>query len=165
MKEENFASAMEVVTAYERISGARLNLEKSTIVQLDDSLEPPWLRQTGCKVAEPDEVIVYLGSPIGYRLSANREMAFVLGKVRNRLCFWANRMLTMHGHLTLMKHVLRAIPVFHLMTLKLLKDGFESLEGLCREFLWGKNDQGQTRQPLVAWETITHCNIDGGLAI
>lgn len=165
MNEENFKVAMEVVSTYERILGARLNLEKSTIIQLDASLKLAWLRETGCKVTSVDEVIVYLGIPIGYRLSASREMEFVLEKVQRRLYHWSNRMLTMQGRLVLMKHVLRAIPIFHLMTLKLLKDGFLSLEGLCREFLWGKNDQGNPRQPLIAWDTITHGNTRGGLEI
>lgn len=31
--------------------------------------------------------------------------------------------------------------------------------------MWGKNDQGNTRQPLVAWETITPRNVNVGLKI
>lgn len=52
-----------------------------------------------------------------------------------------------------------------MMMLKFLKDGFGRLEGLCKEFLWGKNDQGKPRQPLVAWEMITQHTIVGGLEI
>lgn len=44
MSKDNFKAAMEVIATYERISGAKLNLEKSMIVQLDDSPEPAWLR-------------------------------------------------------------------------------------------------------------------------
>lgn len=36
MTEDNFAAAMEVIATYKRISGAKLNLEKSTIIQLDE---------------------------------------------------------------------------------------------------------------------------------
>lgn len=82
-------------------------------------------------MAEPDEVIVYLGSLIGNRLSASREMEFIVGKVKKRLCHQANTFLAMQGRLTLMKHVLRAIPIFHRMALKLLKDVFSRLESLC----------------------------------
>lgn len=140
MTKDNFKAAMEVVSTYTRILGACLNLENLTIVQLDDSPEPTWLWKIDCKIAKPDKMIVYLGSPIEHRLSIIREMKFILGKVQKRLSHYANRLLTMEGRLTLMKHVLYAIPVFHLMTLKLLKDGFGRLEGLCREFMWGKND-------------------------
>lgn len=34
-----------------------------------------------------------------------------------------------------MKHVLRALPVYHLMALDLNKYGFKELGGLCREFI------------------------------
>lgn len=71
-----------MVATYERISDARLNLTKSTIVQLGDSPKSPWLRTTDYKVVDVNEVIIYLESPTGHRLSASKEMEFLLRKVR-----------------------------------------------------------------------------------
>lgn len=95
-----------------------------------------------------------------------KETKFVLEKVRKRFSHWANRILRMQERLALLKHVLRVIPVFHLMAFKLLKNGFiRQVEDLCQEFLWGKNDEGKAKIPLVAQETITQRNKLGGLAI
>lgn len=52
---------MEIVHVFERISGARLNFEKSTIVSLDDDPPQPWIINSGCKIARPREVLLYLG--------------------------------------------------------------------------------------------------------
>lgn len=54
--EENFKEAREVIVVYERISRARLNLEKSIIMPLEDDLYPDWFARIGCKVAQPGEV-------------------------------------------------------------------------------------------------------------
>lgn len=53
-----------------------------------------------------------------------------------------------------MRHILKAIPVFHLMDLAMNLDGFKMLETMCREFVWGPGEQGDPKVPLVAWDTI-----------
>lgn len=74
-------------------------------------------------------------------------------------------MLTLQGQLVLLKHVLRAIPVFYFMALSLNKDGLRDLEQICRDFLWGPGESGHPRVPLVAWATISQPMADGGLGI
>lgn len=61
----NFVAAKEALSLYERISRGKLNMEKSTLVPIDDHPPPAWLADTGCRVARPKEIIKYLGSPIG----------------------------------------------------------------------------------------------------
>lgn len=69
----------------------------------------------------------------------------------------------MQGRVVILRCVLRAMPVYHLMSLCMLKDGFKRLEDLYREFLWGLGDNGDPKVPLVAWSTITKSTKDGGL--
>lgn len=83
--EGNFREAMNVISYYERISRAKLSLEKSTIIQPDDQLEPEWLHHVGCKVAARDEVVVYLCYPIGANLLPSQEVEFLVAKVRKWL--------------------------------------------------------------------------------
>lgn len=64
-----------------------------------------------------------------------------------------------------MLHMLRAIPIYRCMAIKLLKDGYDRLEAVYMEFLWGQNDQGNAKVPLAAWTTISHPLIEGGLGI
>lgn len=49
--EESFQAAREAIAIYERISGDRLNLDKSTIVPMHDGDVPDWFSWTGYKVA------------------------------------------------------------------------------------------------------------------
>lgn len=84
-------------------------------------------------------------------------------KVRKQLKHWENRMLTMQGRVVLLQSVLRAMLVYHLMSLCMLKDGFKRLEDLCKEFLWGVEESGDPKLPFVAWLTITKSAMDGGL--
>lgn len=53
-----------------------------------------------------------------------QEAEFLLDKVRKRVNHWAYHLLMMQGQIVLMRHVLPAMPVFHLMALDLNKDGF-----------------------------------------
>lgn len=65
--------------------GAKLNLDKSTILPLDEEPIPTWYVHTGCKVAHPGEVLTYLGSPVGYKISASKEVEFLFDKVCKRI--------------------------------------------------------------------------------
>lgn len=65
--------------------GARLNLEKSTILQLDEKPQPEWFFECGCKIALSREILVYLGCLVGVKLPASQEVNFLLDKVRNIL--------------------------------------------------------------------------------
>lgn len=49
--EENFQEAWKVIGIFEHILGARLNLDKSTIVLMYDGKNPKWFLRTGCKIA------------------------------------------------------------------------------------------------------------------
>lgn len=65
----------------------------------------------------------------------------------------------------LLKHMLRAMHVYHFMALTLNKDGLVELKQICRGFLWSLDEQGQPKVPLVAWATISQLMADGGLGI
>lgn len=78
---ENFMETRAIIAVYERISGVRLNLEKSTIVPLEDDLCPDWFFWIGCKISQPREVLTFLGCPIGVKLMASKEAEFFMDKV------------------------------------------------------------------------------------
>jgi hypothetical protein len=116
--EDNFHTAvMDCLHIFERISGARVNLDKSTIVQLDSRMQPAWFSLAGCKIAASGQVLKYLGCQFGRNLTQQQEVNFVLEKVRKHLRHWSNRLLTMSSKLIAIKHILCAIPVFYLMIL------------------------------------------------
>jgi hypothetical protein len=142
-----------------------LNLGKSKLIQLDPNPELDWFRRSGCTIAEDREVLKSLGIPFGKKVTAKQEINFVLGKVRKRLRTWSFRLLPMASRILALQHVLRAIPAYFLMTLSFTKDGFNQLETVCRQFLWGSQPSGNPKMPLVAWNKITTSKLEGGLGI
>lgn len=51
--------------------------------------------------------------------------------------------------------------VYHLMSMTLNSQCFDDLEGISRDFLWGKNKDGETRKALVAWNDIALNKVGG----
>lgn len=137
--EDNFKVALDVIVVYERISGARLNLENSIILQLDKEVELAWFSGLGCRITQQDEILVYLGT-MEVKLLALKEANFLLDQIRKQITHWNNHMLSMQGHLVLLRHVLWVVQIYHLMAMTLNKGGFDDLEKLCREFIWGLGD-------------------------
>lgn len=80
---------------------------------------------TGCRIAKARKIISFLGCPIGVQISIDKETKYLMDKVRKRVSHWANKLLTLQGRVVLVKDVLQAIPIYHLMVLTLkdvLKD-------------------------------------------
>jgi acyl-CoA-binding protein len=57
------------------------------------------------------------------------------------------------------------MPVFFLMILDLTQEAFRRLEAICRVFLWGSNEAGNPKIPLVAWNRLTKPKPQGGLGL
>ncbi|KAL3680547.1 hypothetical protein R1sor_023503 [Riccia sorocarpa] len=55
------------------------------------------------------------------------------------------------------------MPLYQLMTVGLTNEGLDGLEKLCRQFLWGWQEQGTPRTALVAWERVAQAKSNGGL--
>lgn len=145
--ETKFTIARETIQHYKNNSGALLNIQKSKIIPiyLTDGKYPEWLQDTGCKIAKEREITEYLGCPIGYKVRPSHEVAFLVGKLRKLLCHWTTKSLTI-----LLKHVLRSIHTYHLMSLELFKTGYKEMEKVCRRFLWGSSQSGVHKKALIA---------------
>lgn len=163
--EENFHKVTLLIALYECISGAKLNLHKSVLIQLNNSPPLDWFSRVGSKIAVRGEIIKYLGCPINFNLSPNKIPRFLLDKFRKRLCHWSNRLLSMAGRLVLLRHMVCSIPIYYFMLLDLTQDGFKTLETMYREFLWGLGSEGNPRIPLITWENVTNPKLMGGLGL
>ncbi|KAL3693857.1 hypothetical protein R1sor_007508 [Riccia sorocarpa] len=162
---QNFNELQDAVQLYEDISGAKMNMSKTTVILVAMDSSPTWLTAHGCYIAREGEVIRYLGFPIGWKVKPTQQSDYVLAKVQRRLGSWTYRMLTFAGRVTVVKHILRAIPIHILTCLTFSAKALGRLEAICKGFVWGVNDQGQNRIPLIAWEDITQPKKDGGLQI
>jgi hypothetical protein len=163
--EEKFWAIMDCLSVYKRISWATINLDKSTLIQLDTGAEPEWYQRAGCSIALPGQVLKYLGCPMGKNVTSTQEINFVLDKLRAQLRHWTHRFLSMASKLIALKHILRAMPVFHLLILDFTQEGYNRLESICRTFLWGTAESGNPKIPLITWPKIVQSKLTGGLGL
>ncbi|KAL3675966.1 hypothetical protein R1sor_025914 [Riccia sorocarpa] len=162
-EERQFETLKEVIKEFEMASGARLNLQKSIVMQLKPRQPPPWMEQSGCEIAVPGRNFRYLGvatsSPIDERAITEE----IVQKMMKKLKHWSNRLLSWPAKTILLKHVLAATPLYQLLSVGLCRDGLEELEKLCRNFLWGWNEEGNPKHALIAWERLAQEKKRGGI--
>jgi hypothetical protein len=111
-----FGQAKEILAVYELASGQKLNLSKSVIVPFglpEDTQH--WVTETGCHISKVGEIQKYLGAPWGVGLSEAQLHTYCLDRISDRLRLWSARMLSFTGRVLLIKHVLQAIPIYHMM--------------------------------------------------
>ncbi|KAL3698443.1 hypothetical protein R1sor_012519 [Riccia sorocarpa] len=163
MEQNTFNSTMQTLKVFEQASGARLNLNKSLIIPLGDEQVPRWLLDTQCKVVNPSERIRYLGLLAGSDILETEICEDIKNRYYKKLNHWASKFLTWPERVLLVQTVLRTLPNYTLMAIGLSKICIKKLEGVTRDFLWGKNNAGRNKKPLVAWGTFTRRKTDGAL--
>ncbi|KAL3690932.1 hypothetical protein R1sor_004583 [Riccia sorocarpa] len=94
MEEQQFARLQEVIREYEQASGARLNVQKSTIMQLNPGPAPEWLADTGCEIARPDRPFVYLGVQTSSPVDERSITESIVQKMMKKLNHWSNKLLS-----------------------------------------------------------------------
>lgn len=140
-------------------------MTKSVIIPLVNLVVQPWFQRISCVVLGPGETMEYLGCLIGFNVTPQQETDFLMGKVRKQICHWANCTLSFVGRIVLLRHAIWAMPIYHLMSMSLNSKGFKELEGISRDFLWGKNKLGDNCLALVAWQDIAQRKAKGGIGI
>ncbi|KAL3690427.1 hypothetical protein R1sor_016736 [Riccia sorocarpa] len=153
-EERQFDNLKEAIREFEVASGACLNLQKSIVMQLTPGPPPAWLDQTGCEVAGPGTSFRYLGVATSSPVDERAITAEIVQKLMKKLKHWSNRLLSWPAKTILLKHELATTPLYQLMSVGMCKDGLEELEKLCRNFLWGWNEEGNPKHALIAWDRI-----------
>ncbi|KAL3679018.1 hypothetical protein R1sor_021974 [Riccia sorocarpa] len=161
--EEQFDSLKGVIQEFETASGASLNLQKSVVMQLRPGPSQDWMEESGCDLTTEGKSFVYLGvhtsSPINEKAIAEE----IVKKMMKKLKHWSTRLLSWSAKTILLRHVLSATPLYQLLSVGLCRDGLDDLKRLCRNFLWGWNEEGSPKQSLVVWERIAQSKEKGGL--
>ncbi|KAL3675824.1 hypothetical protein R1sor_025772 [Riccia sorocarpa] len=148
--EQVFNNTRQVISSFEKASGARLNLQKSTVIPLSEHPVPTWLLQSGCQIATRQDRFRYLGVLTGIDVLDDEITQDIKLKYDRRLSHWTNKLLTWPEKTILCRNVLGTFPYFTLMTVGLCKKGLKMLQKVTRDFLWGENSNGRKKKPLLA---------------
>lgn len=150
--EASFLEVKNCVRLYEQAFGAKLNLHKSSVLPISLTAIPQWLHDKGCTIFNIGEISRYLGAPIGSSVLNHQLIDYCLSNVGKRISLWKDKHLSFVGRVILIRRILTAILVYHMMYTYFSKSAALKLQRLCKDFLWGFSKNGARKVPLIAWE-------------
>ncbi|KAL3690380.1 hypothetical protein R1sor_016689 [Riccia sorocarpa] len=163
LDENVFRETRDILAKFETASGARLNIHKTTVIPMFEQPAPIWLQRTGCQIARREDRFRYLGVLTGMDVLDAEIAADIKDRYERRTQHWANRMLSWPAKTIMCRNILGTLPYYTLMTVGMSKPGMKLLQKVTRQFLWGSNEVGRAKKPLIGWACFQAKKEDGGL--
>lgn len=107
--------------------------------------------------------IRYLGFPLFFGRCKVSYFGGLSQSVLGRIVSWKSKFLSIGGRITLIRHVLSAIPVHLLSAVVIPQEVFKVLERVCAKFLWGVSEDG-SKFHWVRWSHLCYPIEEGGVA-
>ena len=135
---------MDIFAEYQRISGQKINLNKSEMVfspNIVQSFKNEFQTYMPIKVIE--NISKYLCLPTQIGRSKNQVFNFIMDKIRGKLKGWKEKNLSFSGIGVLIRAVIQAMPTY-VMSVFLIPHGIcDRIERAICRFWWGGNDDKQ----------------------
>ncbi|GJV17759.1 RNA-directed DNA polymerase, eukaryota, reverse transcriptase zinc-binding domain protein [Tanacetum coccineum] len=106
----------------------------------------------------------YLGVKVGSNMSGINSWDDVISNVSSRLSKWKLKLLSIGGHLTLLKSVLTSIPLYHMSIFKVSIGVLNHLESIRRNFFYGV-DGSDRKLAWIGWNMVLTTKKNGGLGV
>ena len=159
---EAIANVLETFCA---MSGQKVTAAKSRIFfspNVSDETKQSVCTRLGC--LSTNALGRYLGFPILQKRCSSSDFQFITEKVQSKLAGWKTRLLSPAGWWVLIKSAVTPIPEYLKQCVKIPAKVCNSVDKLCRDFLWGFTLE-KRKTHLVSWKKVTmHKNL-GGLGI
>ncbi|KAL3691386.1 hypothetical protein R1sor_005037 [Riccia sorocarpa] len=133
MEEAQFDRLTLVLQQYEEMSGAKLNMSKSLIMSLKPNRTPSWVHNTGCEFADAGDNFIYLGVSTSILVNEQKIIKSIILKIRKKLSYWSNRLLSWPARTLLLRHVFAVTPLYQLLAVRIDGKGIEAVERLLKE--------------------------------
>lgn len=157
----NFVNLNRILRCFYMALGLKMNVHKSRVVGIG------WMI-----LMLLDLLIFFIASrllfhllfPIGANMKLAKNWSTIVDRFKAKLSLWKARNLSFGGRLTLIKSVLRSLPLFYFSLFKAPSKVIELLKGLRRRFLWGGIDSNR-KIHWVACEKVAKPKKLGGLGV
>lgn len=107
----------------------------------------------------------YLGLPLSVKKLSKNNLLSLVDKVADRLPGWRAALVHPAGRVALVKVVLTAIPIHHLIVMQCPKWVLKAIEKIMRGFIWKGRKDVQGGHCLVGWNQVCRSPDLGGLGI
>jgi hypothetical protein len=144
---DNLWTIKTVLRSFELVSGLKVNFFKSKLygVNLEDNFLQASLAFLHCGV---DSIpFKFLGIPVGANPRRKTTWLPILASMKQRLCTWKGRQLSIGGRVTLINSVLSSLPLYFFSFYKAPVCVIKEMVRIQRNFLWG----GGTDSNKMCW--------------
>jgi hypothetical protein len=164
-EETELRAVQEILDLFGDASGLRVNYRKTTatLIRGDEEDAQRVIASLGCKLDKFP--IKYLGLPLALRPLTKAEWQPFLDMVIDCIPAWQRGLIARAGRLILIKNVILARPVHHLLAVNAPVWLLEEIDKWTRAFFWAGKKEVTGGQCLVAWETICQPTRYGGLGV
>jgi hypothetical protein len=107
----------------------------------------------------------YLGLPLSVKKLPKNTFLELIDKIADKLPGWKSALIHTAGRLTLVKSVLAAIPIYHLIVLQCPKWVIKAIDKIRRGFLWKGRKDIKGGHCSVGWARVCRHLSLGGLGI
>ena len=107
--------------------------------------------------------VKYLGLPLFLSANKVKDFAFMKEKLESRVSGWKSKCLSWAGHVTLIKSVAQATPVYSMSVFKLPKVLCSNLDAIVRKFWWCPQKDSNKFYTPMAWASLCKPRSQGGL--
>lgn len=152
---DQIQSVKDCLTMFERVSGQRVNLQKSQVyfsTNVDRAKAEDLAGLAGIK--QVHNMGSYLGVPSIQGRVKKDSYAYILDRVNSKLDGWKMKFLSFAGRQIMAQTILNTIPYYSMQTMFLPVGVLEQIEQKIRTFLWG-GSENKRRCNLVSWDHVT----------
>ena len=155
----------EILRVFGEASNLVTNIGKSSITPIrcgDEDLDvvqqvlPCNVQQFPCK---------YLGMPLGVKKLTKSDLYPLIDKITDRLPGWKATLINPASRATLVKSILIAIPIYHLIAIQCPMCVLQTIDKIIRGFLWKGRKDIRGGHCLVGWQRVCRPRELGGLGI
>ena len=133
----NGRNLMGVLKCFEKASGLKINLSKSSLYGVGVSQQEVDAMASLLRCRSGKLPFVYLGLPVGSNMNRVASWNVVVEKFKEKLSNWKARTLSFGGRLTLVRSVLGSLSLYYFSMFRAPASVIQKLERVRKNFFWG----------------------------